>query len=233
MLHNTPWLEGSALLTPHLLVFFVDIICSWHLQHAEFPWQLRLRSHQWLTCWLPFSASNSATQCQASAFLPDSLSSTALMLLKPVTNTWGLSHSTRIDYQHLVRHWPLCITASGGGVCDPEQILPGRFHLNQTVFFPSQLQLVSQPPLITSIVLVQRRFLFRCGLWLITASSWRRKTRKHRFSTQDIIGTALSESLLAFKISWAGPIFFFISFNTLIFQAPTEQPSKSVELNTQ
>lgn len=120
----------------------------------------------------------------------------------------------------------------GGGVTLSRYSLED-FTSTRLFFSPSQLQLVSQPPLITSIVLLQRRFLFRYGLWLITASSWRRKTRKHRFSTQDIIGTALSESLLAFKISWAGPIFFFISFNTLIFQAPTEQPSKSVELNTQ
>lgn len=167
------------------------------------------------SCWLPSSASNSATQRQASAFLQDSFSSAALMLPKLVTNTWRLSNAKRIDYQHLVRHWPMCIAVSGGrewGWGDPEQILPGRFHLNQTGFSPSQLQLVSQPPLITSIVLVRRRFLFRYGLWLITASSWRRKTRKHRFPTQDIIGTALSESLLAFKISWAGPIFFFHLF---------------------
>lgn len=91
------------------------------------------------SCWLPSSASNSATQRQASAFLQDSFSSAALMLPKLVTNTWRLSNAKRIDYQHLVRHWPLCIAASGGwgwGWGDPEQILPWKISPQPDCFFP-------------------------------------------------------------------------------------------------
>lgn len=141
-----------------------------------------------------FSASNSAIQCQALAFLHDSFSPAALMLPKPVMN----SHATRIDYQHLCGKDP--VDHSFWGMTLSKYSLED-FTSTRLFFFPSIIAGFSAPPPITSIVLVQRKFLFRYGLWLITASSSRRKTRKHRFSAQDIIGTALSKSFLASELS--------------------------------